>query len=207
MALVTAINADGTLDETLLHIADSYVPLENITSGTDVVVQGFKTYAGDVGISLNLPSGGAAEQDDLEQALRRGTILVNGMEPRFTGARSSGDNANAWPRSGATRRDGSSVTSSFIPKAVRDATCWAAGYALANPNDINTVIQEHRVIKKEKIGPLEREYADLEDVQSFTRTLTMVNDTLAGLLKQSDADASRTSNQTAFFVAGEADQN
>ena len=197
MPLTAPYANDGTLDTSLLATADSYVPLED--RGT---LQGFKTYAADMGISLNLPSGSAAQDPDLEQAARRGTILIDGMETRFTGIRSSGDNALAWPRSGATRRDGSAITDSTVPKAVRDATCWAAGYALANPNDINTVIQEHRVVKKEKIGPLEREYADLEDVQSFTRVLTMVNDVLAGLLKPSDAEIARQDTATAFIVAG-----
>ena len=197
MPLIDPYADDGTLDASLLATADSYVPLEDKGS-----LQGFKAYAAAMGIFLNLPNGNAAGDTDLEYAARRGTILIDGMEPRFTGIRSSGDNALAWPRTGATRRDGSSITDATIPKAVRDATCWAASYALANPNDINQVLQEHRVIKKEKLGSLEREYADLEDVQSFTRVLTMVNDVLAGLLKPSDAEIARQETATAFLVAG-----
>ena len=161
----------------------------------------FKVYAGDVGFSLKLPSGSAAEDEDLEQAIRRGTILIDGYGIRFPGQRVNGDQALCWPRANAERRDGSPISSTVIPKAIKDATCWAASYALDNPNDINQVLQQHRIVKREKVGYIEREYADLEDVTSLRRTLTAVDDLLADILKD-EMNRAETNSPTSFLIAG-----
>ena len=188
-----------TLDTTLKGAdANAYVPLENVVdSGSgEVTLVGFKTTADNLGIPLAKPDGTDASDDDLSRALAQGTVMVDSLEPRMNGKRASADQALALPRVGMTRRDGTAVSSESVPKAVRDATCWAASYALANPNDVNTVFSQQLLIKKERVeGVIDVEYQDLEDVSSFKRTLTIVEETLASLLQPSDAEKTASADQ------------
>lgn len=170
------------------------------SADTYVTLAAFKEYASGVGISLNLKDGTAANDTAIEQALRRGTILVDGYGDRFTGMRLDGGQALCFPRSGATRTDGSALPSNEIPVSVVRATCWAAGYALANPSDVNQVIQQHRIIKREKVGDIERTYADLDDTTSLRRTLSMVEDLLADILLPEDNRMEE--NPTSFLISG-----
>lgn len=165
--------------------SDSYVTLEQ-----------FKSYASDVGLSLNLPSGTAAADVDLEQAIRRGTIFVDGYDDRFYGVRADGGQALCWPRKDATRYDTSPIAADVVPKAVKDASCWAAAYALANPNDINKVIN-HASIQKERVGNISREYTYLMDGERYLETLTAVERLLKGLVR----DVTRSGPST-FIAAG-----
>ena len=202
MALIVPYDSSGNIIRDTARTSDSYVTLD-----------AFRTYAALVGISLNplnktnANNADEAPEDDLNIACRRGTILVDAMANRFTGKRTDGDNALAWPREGAYRQDTTVVSSESIPKAVRDATCWAAGYALANPEDILKVIQESRYIKKEKVGSLEREYGDLKDVRSFIKTISTVTEVLSDLIDKSDAEKARETALSTFVISGKGVQN
>ena len=176
--------------------AEAYLPVEDITDGGVVTRSGLKTYAGRAGISLLKPDGSAASEAELESALVQGTIFVDSLEPRIFGKRSSGDQALAWPRTGAKRLDGTAVSSGSVPKAVRDASCWAAGYSIANPDDVNTVFSQHLLVKSERVeGVVDVEYQDLEDVSSFKRVLVIVEELMASLLQPSDAEKTASSEQ------------
>ena len=187
-----------TLDTTLKGPdANAYVPIEDETdSGGDVTMVGAKTTADNLGIPFLKPDGSAASDDDISRALAQGTVMVDSLEPRMNGARASADQALALPRTGMTRRDGTAVSSESVPKAVRDATCWAASYALANPGDVNEVFSQQLLVKSERVeGAIDVEYQNLKDVSSFKRTLTIVEETLASLLQPSDAEKTASADQ------------
>ena len=188
-----------TLDTTLKGPdANAYVPLEDVVdSGTgDITLVGLKTTADNLGIPLLKPDGSAADDDSLSRALAQGTVLVDSLEPRMSGRRASADQALAFPRTGMTRLDGTAVDGESVPKAVRDATCWAASWALANPGDVNEVFSQQLLVKSERVeGAIDVEYQNLKDVSSFKRTLTIVEETLASLLRPSDAEKTASADQ------------
>lgn len=177
--------------------ADAYLPVEDaVDSNGNVTATGFKSVADKLGIPLTKPDGSAASDDELARALAQGTVLVDSLEPRMNGKRVSAEQALAIPRAGMTRLDGTTVSAESVPKAVRDATCWAASYALANPGDVNEVFSQQLLVKSERVeGAIDVEYQNLKDVSSFKRTLTIVEETLASLLRPSDAEKTASADQ------------
>lgn len=185
----------------------------SVGDGNDLIVQGsgtgladadayvtlteYKTrYAVTYDLSLTLTDGTAASDAQLEVAIRRGTILIEGYGSRFRGHRTDPDQALCWPRVGARRASGGRkqllgepMSSDLIPKAVKVASCFAASYALQNPDEINQLIEQHRLVKREKIGgrvTVERQFSDLASSDSVRRMLTIVEEILDDMLEYRD---------------------
>jgi hypothetical protein len=134
---VTVENGTG------LSTADSYVS----RTGAD-------TYHSDRG---NVAWGEATEVER-ERALIRATQWIEARyRSRWIGTRATSEQALSWPRLNAVDPDGYEVAG--VPRAVAHATAEAAllvvsGQELAPPQE-----RAGRV-KREKVGPIETEYAD-----------------------------------------------
>lgn len=147
-------------------------------------------------LALTIPDGTNATDVQLGVAIRRGTILIEGYGSRFRGHRTDPDQALCWPRVGAYRTSGGqrrvrgdAMSSDLIPKAVKVASCFASSYALQNPDEINQLIEQHRLVKREKIGgrvTVERQYSDLASSDSVRRMLTVVEEILDDMLAPRD---------------------
>lgn len=117
--------------------------------GTD---NGFQTWLTDNG--LTAPSG------SVPAARNRGSLFIDSYEPRFVGHRTAGyDQERAWPRTNATTYYGDTVPDSTIPNAVLTASYYAAYQELQSPGSLAPVIIGTDIVKREKVGQLEVEYA------------------------------------------------
>lgn len=124
-----------------------------------------------------------------EQAIRRGTVWVEGMAARtdrlatrWPGVKANGTQRREWPRSGATQVDGTAISDDVIPAAVEDAVCEVAFYDLGNPDVLYTAITPTEVVTQEKVGPISVTYADGRIADDARPMLTMVKDLLAPIL-------------------------
>lgn len=137
---------------------------------------------------------GYAYGDDdtvIEQAIRRGTVWVEGVgaesglvKSRWPGKKASATQRRAWPRSGATDVDGLSIDDATIPFAVQDAVCEAAFYDIANPGILHKAITPSDVVKSESVGGdgVKVTYQDGVDHNSARAMLSVVSDLLSGIL-------------------------
>ncbi|MBN8951443.1 MULTISPECIES: DnaT-like ssDNA-binding protein [unclassified Rhizobium] len=131
----------------------------------------------------------AASDGDRLAALVRGSQAVDSLyEPRFTGRRTEGyDQVLSWPRSEATTVNGEPITENTLPLAVTYAAYEAAALELSEPGSLTPVIVAARTVKREKVGPLETEYAvaDTSDemIASARPMLTMLDGLLYPLLR------------------------
>ncbi len=127
--------------------------------------------------------------DDRQAALVRGSQAVDSLyEPRFTGRRAGGyDQALSWPRSEAMTVDGETIADDALPLVVIYAAYEAAALELSEPGSLTPVIVAARTVKREKVGPLETEYAvaDTSDdmIAAARPVLTMLDGLLYPLLR------------------------
>lgn len=102
-----------------------------------------------------------------EQALRRATVaMVQFFGGRWKGTRLYRAQALDWPRYGA-EVDGHVIPSTEVPVDVRNACIDLAIKAAAG--DLNPDIGS--AVKREKVGPLETEYADYSPQSTRYRAL------------------------------------
>lgn len=91
-----------------------------------------------------------------EAAIRRATAYMEqAYRNRWKGTRLFREQALSWPRYGA-EADGWVIPSTEVPADVANACADLALRALAD--DLNA--DQSRAVKREKVGPLETEYAD-----------------------------------------------
>jgi hypothetical protein len=91
------------------------------------------------------------------------------------------DQILAWPRSGATNRNGKSIDSTVIPAQIEAATCELAVKALSDT--LNPDTDPGGQVKKEKVGSLEVEY---NDYAIPVKKYNFVQDLLRGLIEASN---------------------
>jgi hypothetical protein len=116
------------------------------------------------------------EQDaDLRRAFR---WIASEYRGRFKGQKLTRAQAGDYPREGATDGDGFEIASDEIPAELIDAQIEAARL-LRGGTDLDGVLERGGAIKREKVGPLETEYADGATGETITPTLDGI---LAGLL-------------------------
>lgn len=131
----------------------------------------------------------AASDGDRLAALVRGSQAIDSLyEPRFSGQRAGGyDQALSWPRGGAVTVNGEIVAGDATPLAVTHAAYEAAALELSEPGNLTPVIVAARTVKREKVGPLETEYAVAatsdEMIASAKPVLTMLDGLLYPLLR------------------------
>lgn len=125
--------------------------------------------------------------EQIEQALRRATRWIDGRyRRRFPGVRTNGrDQALEWPRKKAdgdaiTDRDGNDVSKTAIPREVADATAEAARREVAGVT-LSPDVTTADVVKRERIGPLETEYAGIPTTDAQRPTILAVEEILSAL--------------------------
>jgi hypothetical protein len=117
---------------------------------------GFTTYATAAGYVF--PDG--TTEDQKTAARQRGSLVVDRYEPRFSGTRAGGfAQERAWPRTGAATYYGEAIPSDSVPAAIVNASYEAAFIELTNPGSLSPVVTGNAAVKREKVGPLETEYA------------------------------------------------
>jgi len=135
----------------------------------------------------------AASEPDKQAALVRASWYVDGMVglpvPNtkgcvylFPGRKVASDQALQWPRSGAVDRMGEPVPADSVPRAVEYATYEGALRELAAPGSLNPDFVATQVVKREKVGPLEQEFAVSADGSNARPVIGMIDALLYPLL-------------------------
>ncbi|OCI95606.1 hypothetical protein A6U86_15685 [Rhizobium sp. AC27/96] len=125
-----------------------------------------------------------ASDGDRLAALVRGSQAVDSLyESRFTGRRTGGyDQALSWPRSEAMTVNGEAIANDALPLALTYASYEAAALELSEPGSLTPVIIAARTVKREKVGPLETEYAVVDTSDDMVAAARPVLTKLDGLL-------------------------
>lgn len=132
---------------------------------------------------------GAAGENDRKAALVRGSQIVDGLyEPRFPGLRAGGyEQPLSWPRRVAVTANGEAIPDDVVPLPVAYAAYEVAVVELADPGSLTPVVTAAQTVKREKVGPLETEYAvasSLDDSIAAARpVLTMLDGLLYPFLR------------------------
>lgn len=158
-------------DGTGLADADAFVSLEDCD--TYCTAHGLTAWTGE-------PSSPA---DLKEAAIRRATAYLSNS---FTwkGSRLNGRaQALAWPRSDVEDEEGETVASDEVPVEVVSACCEIASRELATPGFMTPDVTLTDRVKREKIGPIETEYATTPlTAEAAKPIVSLVTDLIGGLL-------------------------
>lgn len=121
--------------------------------------------------------------DEIEQALRRGTAWLDGTYgARFIGKASTFDQALEWPRQDAVYR-GEALPSDEIPRKVKNAASEAAWREATEPNSLSPDYVPGEGVKQEQVGPLSVTYKDgAGGVADVLPVVTAVDGLLRGLV-------------------------
>lgn len=128
---------------------------------------------------------GAADSpaDVKEAAIRRATAYLSNAfswKGWKTNARAQ---ALAWPRADVEDDEGNDVASDAIPVEIIQACCHIAAAEVAAPGVMNPTVDLTARVKREKIGPIETEYAGVANQAELSRpVLLVVGDLVGGLI-------------------------
>lgn len=140
-------------------------------------VSGLKAHADARGISY-----AGKTDDEITQALVRSSDYIDGAyRSAFPGYKTGGrDQEREWPRYDVVDGRGFGIPSDEVPVEIERATYEGAIRELASPGSLAPdVAAGAPVVKREKVGPLETEYA----VTGATRaTFAAIEQALGGLL-------------------------
>ncbi|WP_236248314.1 DnaT-like ssDNA-binding protein [Pseudomonas mosselii] len=133
----------------------------------------------------------AATDEEKQAALVRASGYVDGMVGQqasnatagcvyvFPGLKAGGySQALQWPRTGAVDRMGDQVPSDIVPAAIEQATYEAAAREHATPGSLNPDFVPSQVVQREKVGPLEQEFAVAKNGNPSIRPVIGVIDSL-----------------------------
>jgi len=139
----------------------------------------------------------AGEIADREAALQRATDYIDGRYrmqtaggcwvSMFRGKRADGRAQDLeWPRTGATDSEGNEIPDDQVPVEVERATYEAALLELTTPGSLSPVFVGSQQVTKEKVGPIEVQYAETEvkagQMPPNRPVVPMIDDILAGLV-------------------------
>lgn len=123
-----------------------------------------------------------------EQALRRASVFLSSSYPWAGYPVNARTQALAWPRYDVVDQDGNPVASDEVPREVVNATCEVALRELVTPGSMNPDVTLADKVKREKVGPIEVEYANADVSANASRpVLTIVRDMVGGLLRAGGA--------------------
>lgn len=132
----------------------------------------------------------SATEADKQAALVRASGYVDGMvgQPvpnttgctfNFPGKKAGGYGQELqWPRVGAVDRMGEQVPGDLVPPAIEKATYEAAAREQAAPGSLNPDFVPSQVVQREKVGPLEQEFAVAKNGNPSIRPVIGVIDSL-----------------------------
>ena len=127
----------------------------------------------------------AATESARTQALVRGSAYVDLLTPvdRLPGVPTDAVQVEYWPRTGARDVWGNEIANDSVPLRVEQAAYEAALAELAAPGSLAPSYTAQERIVKEKIGPLEVQYAEpVDGVAGAVPVLSSVWALLAPLL-------------------------
>lgn len=103
----------------------------------------------------------AADAADRAAALVRGSLYLDGAYPlwRLPGLPAVAGQEHHWPRTDATDYWGNDV-SGTVPTRVEHAAYEAALVEMTSPGSLTPTYTESARVRREKVGPIETEYAD-----------------------------------------------
>ena len=118
-----------------------------------------------------------------EAAIRRATAYLSNAFS-WKGTRANGrSQALAWPRIDVEDAEGEAVDEDAIPVEIVQACCHIAAAEAANPGVMNPSVDLTARIKRERIGPIETEYASVPNQAELARPiLLVVGDLVGGLI-------------------------
>ena len=144
-----------------------------------VSVADARTYAANRGIAL------PADDDELAAMLIQASDYLEAQECRYQGDRTSSTQALAWPRTGVVL-NGDDFPTNVIPQSLIGAQVQLA-IAINAGFDLQPNISPQDYVTREKVGPIETEYADPVAV-GIMPTFTAVNALLAPLFGECAAN-------------------
>lgn len=101
-------------------------------------------------------------QVEKEQAILRAMLYIESFERKFCGSRTSTAQTLAWPRTGVINQvTGEAIDANTIPVELKRAVAEGAIAELAEPEILTKTLNSsdmNLVRKREKLGPMEREY-------------------------------------------------
>lgn len=107
-------------------------------------------------------------------------------ESLFSGAKTGGRAQSLqWPRTGATDNEGHAIPADEVPIEIEQATYQSALREIALPGSLSPDYVASQTIKREKVGPLETEFAVSDSASgagSVRPVITVVDELLAPLL-------------------------
>lgn len=120
--------------------------------------------------------------DDKEAAIRRASAYLTDRV-RWQGYKvNERSQAMAWPRSGVVDVDGYSIPEDEVPDEVKRACAEIALVELVTPGAMSPQVTASAVVTREKLGPMETEYATARtDANSAKPQLAIVQGLLKGL--------------------------
>lgn len=143
--------------------------------------EGFTEYAQAAGYVF--PEGTTEPQK--AAARQRGALVIDRYEPRFSGVRTAGlSQERAWPRTGSSTYYGEEIPSGVTPEAIVNASYEAAFLELTNPGSLSPVITGSSLVKREKVGSIEVDYATITkaDMAEIIALATPVVTVIEGML-------------------------
>ena len=154
-------------DGTGIINADSYVSASE-----------FGTYADDNGLSY-----ADFSDDEIEQAIRRGTRYIDGnYASRWPGSKTYGrDQRLAWPRENVLDSDGSEIPDNEIPWDLKAATIEASHRELIEPGGL-VPDAGGAPVTSETVGPISVSYASPQNQNGGRPTRPVIDDLLYSLL-------------------------
>jgi hypothetical protein len=117
-------------------------------------------------------------------ALVRATTWLDArFGPRFPGVRTDGrEQPLQWPRVDAMDREGYGIPADEVPTEIKRATFEAALRELVSPGSLAPDYIAANRVKREKVGPLETEYAGAIGAQDVQPVVSIIEDLLYSLL-------------------------
>lgn len=118
-----------------------------------------------------------------EAAIRRATTYLSNAFS-WKGYRANGRSQSlAWPRTGVEDEERNAVAPDAIPVEIVQACCHIAAAEAANPGVMNPSVDLTARVKREKVGPIEVEYAGVANQAELSRpVLLVVGDLVGGLI-------------------------
>ncbi|MFY0681896.1 MAG: hypothetical protein JXR13_15105 [Thalassovita sp.] len=141
----------------------------------------FQSHCASLGRDLS-----AHDESAQEQAIRRGTVWVEGLgarskelATRWPGKKASSAQRRQFPRAGGAYVDGTPLDPETVPAAVQEAVCEAAYFHLIKPGVLDAAISLASQVSARKLGPLSQTFEGAGSVEDVRTVLTTVEDLLA----------------------------
>lgn len=144
-------------------------------------------------IAYAVATGADLGSGDPRASLIRATAWIDGtFGARFPGARRNGRAQGlAWPRTGATDAAGETIALSEVPAEIIRATAEAALRELASSGSLAPDEIASGVVKRERMGPMEVEYAVAEGGRSAAPAFPVIEGILGPLIGRTSAGTVR----------------